>query len=263
MDEDKLMKFYDKIYKEDSKQFFSKYIDGNNISNTINEVLSCTRWKGKTVLDFGCGEGELAYMVSRKKASEVFGIDYSNAAIKIAKDKYHADNLHYDCLTLDHYDNKVDVIVSCGTLEHLSNPSDTIRKFDKILNDGGELILTCPYFLNIRGFIWITLQKLLDVPMSLTDLHSLSDFDIESFIAKIPSLKLINVKTFDHEIANGRLMIIDMEKRLTNALDDANLSTSNIPSLLSWLEKVVELNDKKKNLNLCGSNALYYIKKNN
>jgi SAM-dependent methyltransferase len=263
VDNDKLKKFYNNIYKEDSKQFFSKYVDGNNISNTMNEVLSCTQWAGKTVLDFGCGEGELANMISREKASKVYGIDYSTAAITIANNKYHANNLQYDCLTLDNYDNKVDVIVSCGTLEHLNNPTDTIRKFDKILNDGGELILTCPYFLNIRGFIWITLQKLLDVPMSLTDLHSLSDFDIESFIAKIPSLKLIDVKTFDHEIANGKMMIIDMEKRLTNALNDANLPTTNIPSLLSWLEKVVELNDNKKTLNLCGSNALYYIKKNN
>ena len=76
----------------------------------------------------------------------------------------------------------VDVVVSCGTLEHMSDPRQELCRMIELVDGKGTIILTCPYFLNIRGFVWMTLALLLDVPMSLTDKHFISPFDIEGWL---------------------------------------------------------------------------------
>ena len=122
----------------------------------------------------------------------------------------------------------------------------------------GFIILTCPYFLNIRGFIWMSLALLLDVPMSLTDKHCISPFDIEGWLADTP-MRLEAVRTFDYDRANGPHMLVDMKKRLTNALRDANLPNDNVDRTLEWLSKVVDYENRTTPGRFGGSNALYVI----
>ena len=255
-----LKEHYNQIYNKGDEKFFSKFLDKKNISETCEMVMSCTNWNEKTVLDFGCGKGKTAYLIAKEGATSVTGIDYSHEAINIAKETYVANNLGYLCQSLADFKGKVDVIVSCGTIEHTDDPAKTIQMLDRLLNEGGELILTCPCFLNIRGFIWMTLQTLFDVPMSLTDLHFISPFDIEEYLQD-SSLHLVRTNTFDYDMANGKLMLEDMQKRLNNALRDAKLPKNKVSSLTNWLGQVVALNEKNNSLTLCGANALYYIQK--
>ena len=51
----------------------------------------------------------------------------------------------------------------------------------RVVEKDGYLINLCPSFLNVRGHVWMTLQLLFDVPMSLSDLHFLCPFDFEEF----------------------------------------------------------------------------------
>ena len=53
------------------------------------------------------------------------------------------------------------------------------------LKPQGQLVVTCPSFLNLRGHVWMTLQLLLDVPMSLTDLHFICPFDMERWAEEL------------------------------------------------------------------------------
>jgi len=103
----------------------------------------------------------------------------------------------------------------------------------------------------------MTLALALDVPMSLTDKHFISPFDIREWLIGT-DFELSEVTYFDHERANGELMLSDMDKRLKNALRDADLPVEGVPKLMVWLTNVV--NHEPNSLQaINGSSALYII----
>jgi 2-polyprenyl-3-methyl-5-hydroxy-6-metoxy-1,4-benzoquinol methylase len=260
MTNENLKQFYNKIYSQGETSFFSKYVDGKNVSENDAMVLKAADWQGKTVLDAGCGTGRTAYLIANAGAKQVVGIDFSEEAIKVARRSFTANNLSYRCMELHNWKDNVDVIVSCGTLEHTDRPWNTLATMDKLLPPGGEIIITCPCFLNIRGFIWLALQILLNVPMSLTDVHFISPFDIEEWL-KGTRLKLEHVMTFDYSKGNGSLMLTDLRKRLANALKDANLNNEKVGAFIDWLEKVVNYREESGAATLDGTTALYVIRR--
>jgi hypothetical protein len=83
----------------------------------------------------------------------------------------------------------------------------------------------------------MTLQLLLDVPMSLTDLHFLCPFDFEEFAAK--NNYNLETRSTDYDWGSGERTIVDFEKRLRNALRDADLDNSKVDRFLEWLAKAV------------------------
>jgi 2-polyprenyl-3-methyl-5-hydroxy-6-metoxy-1,4-benzoquinol methylase len=255
-----LKQFYDSIYLQGKQKFFSKFANNKNISETDQIILSTIDWDGKNVLDVGCGTGTTSYLISQNGAIEVIGIDYSGEAISIAKNTYQSENLQFYEANLCDWSKKADIIISCGTLEHLDEPGEMLRKMSNLLLPGGTILITCPYFQNIRGFIWMTLQTLLNVPMSLTDLHFISSFDIESWLEGT-SLQLVNVRTFDYDWGNGDHMLVDLRKRLTNALRDASLDNSKVNDFIDWLEKGVQYRQENQINGLEGATALYIIHK--
>jgi len=255
-----LKKRYDQIYKEGEATFFSKFMDNTNISETDAYVLAAAGWEGKSVLDAGCGTGKTAYLISQSGAKQVVGIDFSEEAIKVAKQKFNAPNLYYSCMELHEWRETVDVIVSCGTLEHMDRPWDTFAMMSKLIPAGGQIIITCPCFLNIRGFVWMGLQTLLNVPMSLTDVHFISPFDIEEWL-RDTRLQLVQTESFDYSRGNGPLMLADLRKRLTNALRDASLDNTRVEAFIGWLGKVVHYMERTRPSALDGATALYMIQK--
>jgi len=105
----------------------------------------------------------------------------------------------------------------------------------------------------------MTLALALDVPMSLTDKHFISPFNIREWLLGT-GFELSEVTYFDYERANGQLMLSDMDKRLNNALRDANLHTEGVPKLMEWLSNVV--NHESESLEVMnGSSALYIIER--
>ncbi len=259
MDNRQLHTLYEDVYRRGEETFFSKYIEGKNVSETDAVVLAATKWQGKSVLDVGCGTGALAARIAAAGAKQVVGIDYSQAAIEAARQRASAENLSFQCLELAAWTKPVNVIVSCGTLEHMDRPWEVLANMGQLLRPSGELIITCPYFLNIRGFIWMALQLLLDVPMSLTDLHFISPFDIETWV-KDTLLQLVRVTTFDESLGNRTLMVRDLRKRLTNALRDAKLDASRVDRFIAWLEDAVRYRQQNGNAPLGGATALYLLR---
>ena len=141
-------------------------------------------------------------------------------------------------------------------IEHTDNPFETIEFLSKHIAIGGHLILTCPSFLNIRGYVWMTLQLLFEVPMSLTDKHFISPFDMEEWAEKL-ELEL-SWKTFRHEQGVGEKMIFDMQKRLKNALRDAEMDKSKVDHLLVWLGQASSYEPPSKSN---GAKGLYHFKR--
>jgi 2-polyprenyl-3-methyl-5-hydroxy-6-metoxy-1,4-benzoquinol methylase len=252
---------YDQIYLNNNKEYFSKYINGKDISETNNIVLSnLPDLRDLVVVDLGCGDGELISKIANLGAKKAIGIDYSLPAIEIAKNNYQAENLNFECSNIDDFDEKVDIIITNGTLEHLDNPLDTLKNIKNKLKNNGLVFITCPHFYNLRGFIWITLNKLLDVPMSLTDIHNITPSDIEKW-SKSVGFKIQNQISYDFDRATGNLMINDMSKRLTNALRDSNLSNEKVNLLMEFCYNFFEYQEKNSdNIKLEGMSKLYILR---
>lgn len=253
-----LREVYERVYQKGEATFFSRFSQGADDSENDEVVLAAKDWSGLTVLDVGCGTGHTAARIAATGAAAVTGIDYAATAIAEADRAHRAENLRFCAMALDDWLEPVNVVISCGTLEHFDDPGATLRRMIEIAGVGGEVIVTCPYFLNIRGFVWMTLVKLLDVPMSLTDLYFISPFDIERWLEDT-NHRLKGVVPFDFDRANGRRMLEDMEKRLTNALRDADLPNEQVPALMNWLADVVAYFERTGGPDLGGRNALYHI----
>ncbi len=80
-----LQKFYDLTYKKGEAEFFTFFENGKHISEDHQAVLNMVDWGGKTVLDVGCGTGELVRDIAALGASTVIGLDYAAQAIAEAK----------------------------------------------------------------------------------------------------------------------------------------------------------------------------------
>ena len=79
--------------------------DLNLEKNEIDIFLSIIK-KNKTVLDIGCGDGELLRKLKIKKNCNCYGIDFSKNLINIAKKK--SRGINYYCIDM----NKIGKIFS-------------------------------------------------------------------------------------------------------------------------------------------------------
>ena len=251
---------YDNIYLNNNKKYFSKYINGEDISETNKTILNnLPNLTDKVIVDLGCGEGELINMIAKLGAKKAIGIDYSLPAIEIARNKFCEVNLNFECSNIDDFNEQGDIFITNGTLEHLDSPAETLKHIKNKLKKNGLVFITCPHFYNLRGFIWVTLNKLLDVPMSLTDIHNITPFDIETWAAQ-GGLTLLKQESYDLNRANGDLMINDMDKRITNALRDSNLPNHKVSSLLEFCKDFFEYQKKyPQNIKLEGMSKLYIL----
>jgi 2-polyprenyl-3-methyl-5-hydroxy-6-metoxy-1,4-benzoquinol methylase len=83
----------------------------------------------------------------------VKGIEYSESAIKQAKASNYNELASFEVFDFDSWTQKVDVIISCGTVEHMDVPTEMMVNMASLLNHREKLVLTCPHFYSIRGSV--------------------------------------------------------------------------------------------------------------
>jgi SAM-dependent methyltransferase len=244
-----LKKLYDQIYRRGKDKFFTF-----NSNYVTKEVLRTVEFAGKRVLEIGCGTGVTALAIA-KAGGKILAIDYSKEVIKIATREKKHKNLEFKSAEPKNIKEMFDIIVMQDVIEHLDEPLKQLRDIKKKLNAKGKIIITCPSFMNVRGYVWMTLLKLFNVPMSLTDINFLSPFDFIEWAKKL-NMKL-TWRTFNFNLGNNQKMVIDMRKRLTNALRDAKMK-ADIPALLTWLKKVSRFDHKQY---FSGAKGIYLLEK--
>ena len=143
---EKLRKPYEAVYAGGKEEFFSRFVNGRDISETDSIVWTAISYAGKRFLDVGCGTGETAAGIAGLGAISVTGIDYAQSAIEQANARHQTDNLRFEVRSLDDWSEPVDVVVSCGTLEHMERPDIEFKKMVDLLKGHGEIVLTCPIF---------------------------------------------------------------------------------------------------------------------
>lgn len=136
------------FFETEAKNWSIKSNFKNKVLNTIQErnyyVLSQLKnLKLKSLLDVGCGTGDLCYEAS-KYTSNVTGIDFSDNMINLAKNNFNKKNIKFISQDfLNHnIDQKFECISANGFIEYLS--INDIKKFlrvsRKYLKKNGVLI---------------------------------------------------------------------------------------------------------------------------
>ena len=142
----------------------------NKTSNPVNYIemhdneqpprlskIGADFFRGKTVLDYGCGGGSFLDLVSGL-AKETLGIEPFSGYHKSLHDRGH--KIFSDIETAkSKYQDKVDSIISFGVLEHVENPQQYLKDAHSLLKKGGKMYLETDNFndilmkLNISSFV--------------------------------------------------------------------------------------------------------------
>ena len=131
-------------------------------------------------MDIGCGIGAVANDVAQV-AKHVVGMDFNETSIKIARERYHRDNLEFrigDALeTLP--DEKFNVVILSNVLEHLPDRSQFLQRVQKTLQPNRILIRVPVFERDWR----VPLKKESGVEWELDPTHE-TEYTLETFAEK-------------------------------------------------------------------------------
>jgi SAM-dependent methyltransferase len=96
--------------------------------------------KGKTVIDFGCGDGAEAIEIAQNGAARVFGVDIRDSLLETARQRAQAAGVQDICRFGLAAEQPADTIVSLDSFEHFSDPPEVLRVMNSLLRPGGEVI---------------------------------------------------------------------------------------------------------------------------
>ncbi len=118
-----------------------------NIYFTVLKLIP--KLKDKKLLDIGCGDGILPYLIAKKKGGLIFGIDNNSYAIKLAKnkvfeDKYLVNFRLANCNKIPFPINYFDYIISTDVVEHLERPEVMLAEAYRKLKPNGIMIHSTP-----------------------------------------------------------------------------------------------------------------------
>src|SRR5688572_20268114 len=112
------------------------------------EIRAISQGRSMKILDLGCGNGYVAAQMAEHGHS-VTGVDVSSDGIAIARASFPSISYHsasvYDDDLLDRVGGPFECIISLEVVEHLYYPKKLFEQSQRLLIDGGALIVSTPY----------------------------------------------------------------------------------------------------------------------
>ncbi|MBV8328592.1 class I SAM-dependent methyltransferase [Chryseobacterium sp.] len=153
--------------KYDQPSFFDQYekmlrsrigLEGAGEWHTLKNMLP--DFKGKTVLDLGCGFGWHCRYAIENGATSVIGIDLSEKMLARAKEINNPEGIQYEKKALedaDYPDQSFDIVLSSLTLHYVESLETIVQNIYRWLNFGGYFIFSVehPIFTAEGGQDWI------------------------------------------------------------------------------------------------------------
>jgi len=107
----------------------------------------------KTIMEIGCGTGEVSYWIAEKTKQQVLGTDLCKPFVDDANEKFKLPNLSYEVLDFTNIEQvrnrKFDYIIGNGILHHLYyHLDDALANLRNLLNENGAIIFIEPNIYN-------------------------------------------------------------------------------------------------------------------
>lgn len=136
----------------DKQSFFEKYSgmlrskEGLKAAGewpTLEKILP--DFKGKCVLDLGCGYGWHCMYAADKGASTVVGIDLSAKMLEEAVRKNTFENIEYRKIGMEDFDypaRRFDIVISSLALHYVEDLKNIFQKINRTLTENGIFVFT-------------------------------------------------------------------------------------------------------------------------
>ena len=114
-----------------------------------NIVCKYANFKSKHTLDIGCDTGIYTCEFLQRGVREVVSIDLDYQSLTVARENiqtfgFNASPLHSDAQYLPFRGNSFDQVLCLMVMEHVKNPTLLLSEISRILEPGGQLILSVP-----------------------------------------------------------------------------------------------------------------------
>jgi SAM-dependent methyltransferase len=131
-----------------------------------NLIHGFDQFRGKRVLDVGCGNG---YVLSRyaRQGAIVSGVDLTAKAIELSRKRFALERLEAELIQIDGVnlpfpDAHFDIVCSMGVLHHISDPRPTVSEIARVLKPGGTLIAMLYYRYSYKAVVLTRLKRIFD-----------------------------------------------------------------------------------------------------
>ncbi len=108
-------------------------------------------FKGKTIVDIGCGAAGKSLYYASRGAKAVIGVEilekYREEATALAEELKLSDKFRFVCAdaaALPFEDGSIDTIIMNDAMEHVANPEAVIDECLRVLSHGGHLFVNFP-----------------------------------------------------------------------------------------------------------------------
>ncbi len=148
---------------------YSKTIGAADIKEAevgLLRLLPAEEWRGKTIVDIGCGSGIHSLSMYRLGAANVHCVDIDPSSVNTTKSVLESFDIHTkteveNILSPEHLDEYYDIVYSWGVLHHTGDMDLAIRNAAKHVAEGGYFIIalyrktkTCDTWVPIKR--WFT-----------------------------------------------------------------------------------------------------------
>ncbi len=146
--------------------------------NYLPRLVDFDGYRGKTLLEIGCGVGIDLVRFARGGAN-VTGIDLSKIAIDLARQNFEQSQQHADLRVMNgermqFADNTFEVVYAHGVLQYTADSAKMIAEIYRVLKPGGELIMMV-----YNRISWLNLMRnVTKVPLEHEDAPVLEKFSI-------------------------------------------------------------------------------------
>ena len=136
----------------DNQSFFEYYQNTRSLEVNANNLIENPIMKsmlpdvaGKTILDLGCGDGNMDAYFLQKGAKSILGIDISQKMIAEAKRNYQNPNLDFRVLQMEDISSinqKFDIVYSSLAFHYVEDMDKLLSDIQNLLNENGILIFS-------------------------------------------------------------------------------------------------------------------------
>ena len=154
--ESEMLRYYTEEYEPFQESAgFLRLLEGMALRFRIRGLKKLVK-KGGRILEIGCGTGRYLATMRDTNLWEVSGVEPSPQAAKLARETFGLPVFTGTVFEADFPDEHFDAVIMRHVLEHVHNPSATLREIHRVLKRDSKLILTVPNIKTVEVKIFKT-----------------------------------------------------------------------------------------------------------